>query len=111
MLFYKVFNKEGIKGVFECENFDDFLEVREKYVDETDEIQQIDQTEFNELAKELDENNVSVNYTFSGGMEENIKYSNTELKIMILNWFKSYSATVPSVEELDKYYQWFKSED
>lgn len=116
MLYYKVVNKEGVKGVFECENFDDFLEVRQKYVEDNDEIQQINQDEFQKLLNELESdkdyksNTQSYNYTYSSSSDDEPRYSNTELKIMLLNWFKSYSKEVPSIETLETYYKWFRQE-
>ena len=102
MLFYKVYNDEGLRGVFECENFDDFLAIKDKYVEEGDEIEKIDQDEFNKLAKELD-NNVQVTYV---NPEDPINYTEAEYKIMILNWFKSFEKEIPSVAKLDEYFRW-----
>ena len=115
MLYYKVEDENGeIRGVFGCSKFDEFLEVRDEYAEETDNITQIDEEEFYKLESELkmaDASDPQVKYVYGTSQQQDApNYSDVELKLMILNWSKTFSTAMPTVSALNEYFMWFKQQ-
>jgi len=110
-MYYKLTQDGVVVDVFD-KSIDDFIALQNKFPEQ---VEEIERKEYNRLEKLFDEQDDEDNkahpdsITFSKMMGE-IKYTSIQKKMSLLSLF-SENTTLPTIDQLEKYYVWLNKKD
>ena len=109
MIYYKIVYNDGAIDLKAAENIDDFLEDKLSYEEEGfAEVVKIEKDEYTHLKSQSLEDDVKFTFSYAGAEgDENEPFLTEKMsvRITIINSL-SRSGSLPTIEELDKYYDW-----